>query len=114
MIILQQLFARPLVVAFSQFCTYRLEMAPKKLLDGKCGEFTVLRGSSHNTMNVLYIDFLHSHPNSGIYPVKHFTPLFRKSKLSRFRVPNTMLMVHIQIAMIADVGIGQFHHFSVS
>lgn len=94
MIILQQLSARPLVVAFSQFCTYRLGMAPTKCVDGKCGGFTVLRGSSHNTLNVLSIACLHSHPNSGIYPMKHFTPLFRKQKLSRFRVPSTMLMSH--------------------
>lgn len=54
----------------------------------------VLRGPFHNILNIIPTLCVHSHSNSRIYSMKHFTPLFRKQNLSCFRVSSTMLMVH--------------------
>lgn len=95
---LQQFSARPWAVALSHCCTCRIGMAPTRYLNVKCGGFTVSRGHFRNISNVVCIPHYHFPLNSITYSIKHFTPLFRKQKLSClqhcFRTYSKSLMLY--------------------
>jgi hypothetical protein len=95
---LQQFSARPWAVALSHCCTCRIGMAPTQYLNVKCGGFTVSRGHFRNISNVVCIPHYHFPLNSITYSIKHFTPLFRKQKLSClqhcFRTYSKSLMLY--------------------